>query len=163
MTPFEEALTSGVTSGLAIVIIVGIVRYLDNRVKRHRQVQNIRDRLLYHFGRIRHAEAVETSPSEPSPEITEDMVRYMLFQEMRRELGVLTTYRSTALTHSERADLEQVVTDCEMMMMELSLQERKVIHIFIAMPIYQKLAEKKWLGLPEEPPPPIQVSIRTSN
>ena len=102
MTPFEEALTSGVTSGLAIVIIVGIVRYLDNRVKRHRQVQNIRDRLLYHFGRIRHAEAVETSASEPSPEITDDMVRYMLFQEMRRELGVLTTYRSTALTHSEQ-------------------------------------------------------------
>ena len=161
MTPFQGALTSGFMSGIAIVIIVGIARYLDNVVMRHRQIRNIRARLVYHYGRIRSAEAVEALDSDQGPEVTEDMIRYFLFQEMRRELGVLTTHRSTALTYSERADLEQAVIDCEMMIKELSLQERKVMHIFLAMPFYQQLAKKKWLRLPEEPTSPMQVSIRT--
>ena len=155
MTSFQEALTSGLMSGIAIVIIVGSFRYLEKVVTRHRQVRNIRDRLLYHYSRIRSAVAVKALDSDESPEVTEDMIRYFRFQEMRRELGVLTTHRSTALTYSERADLEQAVTDCEMMIKELSLQERKVMPILLAMPLYQQLAKKKWLRLPEEPTSPI--------
>ena len=101
-------LLTGVVIGVTTATLLGLGEWLRRRLHRLEQVKFVREFIVEQFRKIRDEEPLPPLPSgESAPPI--DVVRWVIYQGLLRDLEVALSYRLTMLDYGKIHELQSIL------------------------------------------------------
>ena len=101
-------LLTGVVIGVTTATLLGFGEWLRRRLHRREQIKFVREFIVERFRRIRDEEPLPPLPSgEAAPSI--DVVRWVIYNKVLRDLEVALSYRLTMLDYGKIHELQSIL------------------------------------------------------
>ena len=149
MMKITEGLIIGVGAGISTTILLGAWRMFVKWGQRREQIAVIREDILKHSKKIFSAIDIPGPPDSNIEIVPADMSRFANYRNLETALEVAFSSRSNALSYKQLSALQAFIEGLRKSLSDLNLDKKKRLPLQqIYRPSYEKLAEEKWLRLP---------------
>lgn len=149
-------LLTGVTIGVTTAILLGLGEWLRRCLRRREQVKFVREFIVAQFGRVRDEQPLPPLPGGgPAPPI--DVVRWVIYQGILRDLEVALSYRLTMLDYGKTHELQSILAIQRDMNQNLFGANRHPAGLDHYRQTYDRFRQLRWLNLPSDLFPPLEA------
>lgn len=142
-------LLTGVTIGVTTAVLLGLGEWLRRCLRRREQIKFVRELIVEQFRKIRDQQPLPPLPNdEAAPPI--DVVRWVIYQGILRDLEVALSYRLTMLDYGKTHELQSILTVQRDMIQNLFGVDRHPAGLNHYRQTYDNFRRLGWLNLPPD-------------
>lgn len=94
--------------------------------------------------------ASDIPPLGPNEEsVSADTIRFAYTRNFKREIQVILSSRTTALTYKEVSSVQKIIMHIDTISTDLKLEDRMIMPLSMAQKLCKEFEELSWLKLPE--------------
>lgn len=142
-----DTIIEGVTIGLVVAAMLEVCRRFSNWRNQKKQIQYLKDILTIGHENIRKTESLGG--------VTLDMLRFVEFERILREMDTALSYRTSKLNYRKKYEIQKISSDVTSFMNEMNVGRKDGQKLpselkFYDQQFFDKLRELTWIKFPKK-------------